>query len=342
MEHSDIGPIRVSGSTQYILEVSMLLGKIKSWQVGRAVIEKIRAHGRLVIIPYPWQIAITAGVFNAVHTSRFDEPVLDGPHVKTETTVAFSPETFAAMRSVNGVPLPNWAALKPGALAEDILVHEMVHAGRWLGHDSNHTELKGRMVGYDNPEEFVAILIANIYVSEKGWPASDLRYDHWGFDRLPDRMNTSETFLNADDNYKWIDDFCRKQPKISRMIEKAPAKFNPVRAYYEQNRVHIPSAEGGGPSYRVAQKDAAPRLTDEYLAGLLKPRFAAGDVAGYGGRVRELERVFGSLSPAEATPLLSRLASNPRADAVAGYFNANLSTATRFSLMEILRRRMYA
>jgi hypothetical protein len=92
-------------------------------------------------------------------------------------------------------------------------------------------------------------------------------------------------------------------------------------------------------TYRVTQQDSAVPISDDYLLRLLKTRFSANDVAGYGGRLRELERAFRSMKAQQALPLLKRLELRRPGDAVAIYFHDHLSTAARLSLLGILRGR---
>jgi len=82
---------------------------------------------------------------------------------------------------------------------DEVLFHEMVHAGRLLGHDD----------GSDDEEEYFAILIANIYISEKGKSFSSLRRTH---DAMSISLTEAEAqpmgYLFKDDNYRMIEKFC--------------------------------------------------------------------------------------------------------------------------------------
>jgi len=91
--------------------------------------------------------------------------------------------------------------------------------------------------------------------------------------------------------------------------------------------------------YAVTQQEPRPPLTDDLLLRILRTRYAASDVLGYGQRARLLESVFGSTNAAEATALLSRLKLRRAGDKVATFFYAHLSTATRNKLLGILSDR---
>ena len=93
-------------------------------------------------------------------------------------------------------------------------------------------------------------------------------------------------------------------------------------------------------TYRVSQHDTLAPVSDDYMIGLLKRRFRADDVAGYGGRLREVESVFRTMGTAQAVPLYTRLTLRRPGDKLAQYFHDDLSTAARQSLLGILRTRM--
>ena len=109
----------------------------------------------------------------------------------------------------------------------------------------------------------------------------------------------------------------------------------------EEARPPLKSVEKASPPpYKISQSEARPPLTDALLIGILEQRFAATDVAGFGGRVKRLEQIFGTLSRVEAVPLLTRLELRPAGDKVATYFHSHLSTPTKTNLLQILRKRL--
>jgi hypothetical protein len=117
----------------------------------------------------------------------------------------------------------------PGLAPDEILFHEIVHASRLIGND----------FGPRNEEEFFAVLVTNIYMSEKGKRFSELRYR---YDARSRGLKASEAqpygfLLQTDevmneDHYVLIDKYCRQHPQVAPMIAKAPVEFNPIREYY--------------------------------------------------------------------------------------------------------------
>ncbi len=75
---------------------------------------------------------------------------------------------------------------------------------------------------------------------------------------------------------------------------------------------------------------------DEMLSPLLRQRFAASDVSGYGARVQKLVEVFNGLTSTEVVVLVERLKARKPHDELARYFFTHLSHPTRNKLMQIL------
>jgi hypothetical protein len=76
---------------------------------------------------------------------------------------------------------------------------------------------------------------------------------------------------------------------------------------------------------------------DPVLVPILEKRYAANDVAGFGGRVKRLEKLFGELDWTQAQALHGRLASRRNGDKVSMYFYDRLSSATRTHLLKTLQ-----
>jgi hypothetical protein len=81
----------------------------------------------------------------------------------------------------------------PSSEPDEILLHEMLHGFRFM--TGRAMPLHSRNPRFDTDEEFAAILITNMYRSERR--RASLRADHWGFQQLPAEVSTSESFLGA-------------------------------------------------------------------------------------------------------------------------------------------------
>lgn len=78
-------------------------------------------------------------------------------------------------------------------------------------------------------------------------------------------------------------------------------------------------------------------VMDSQLLPLLKMRFAANDVAGYGARARKVEAIFKKFDPFDVNDMRHRLAARAPGDEVVRYFYEHLSTAERNNLLGILQ-----
>jgi nucleoid-associated protein YgaU len=143
----------------------------------------------------------------------------------TDIEVHFSPELFATSTG-------------PASLPDDILLHEMVHGLREMQGEFDQVPTGPQDLNYDNDEEFLAIVMSNIYVSEKNGPLAVLRKDHHGSQPLPDKESSSDGFLlNNLENLFWIKVLYPQEMAYFLAVAANPmATFNPIREYmiYQQ------------------------------------------------------------------------------------------------------------
>jgi hypothetical protein len=129
--------------------------------------------------------------------------------------------------------------LTPGSddTPDTTLLHELVHGLRDMRGQQNTVPTLQK--GYDNEEEFFAILVANIYMSEQG--KKNLRQDHQGKSRLDPALATSEGFLGKGasppsrellENRRLVQKFvCENFGLSGNLRSVANAAFNPVREF---------------------------------------------------------------------------------------------------------------
>jgi hypothetical protein len=138
-----------------------------------------------------------------------------------DAAVEFSPEMFGPGSEMTG----------PGSERDEVLFHEMVHASRMM---------RGRMFalpvsqGYTNEEEYISVVLTNVYMSEKG--QRTFRANH----EFPSKtLLHPEKFL---DNVQGVDmaplvlieRFRLNTPDFYRAfaaIEATSAPFNPIRDF---------------------------------------------------------------------------------------------------------------
>lgn len=107
----------------------------------------------------------------------------------SDVTIFFDPDALASRRCSHG---------NPGTMPDEILIHEMVHALRFMQGRANPWPTTNH--AYTNDEEFLAIVIANVYISAYG--GLRLRANHEGHQMLQAPLNTSAGFLTNADNLR--------------------------------------------------------------------------------------------------------------------------------------------
>jgi hypothetical protein len=229
----DQDQIKVSGSSNaYEVEVARIVtGMILSSITGKAIAKKIKSHGEVLITDdYP-----------GIDSREINSDFQSSRSSKKLGVIGFHPHNKRINTSqviFNGNPLTAGQLQfihkhSPGSKPDEVLCHELLHAARYLGGDFNAAPIPS-MPDYENEEDFFAILVTNIYSSEKGRGIESFRKSH--HTRYKPEMNSREVdpfaFATADDNWRLIAKFCKQHPVIAPMIAGAPAAFNPIRDFY--------------------------------------------------------------------------------------------------------------
>jgi hypothetical protein len=235
----------------YETEVMLLLSRLRWSFTGWALLMDIwrMKHKTMLIIPWSELPYIDPADgnwkgFNATANNVVLPKLVDGPvdmdnlkagydDSKHNSLVRYNPWMWNA-EAVAGVGfIPKAADFKsaPGVLKDEILLHEMVHALRRMRNTvDNHKPLD--QPRYDTVEEFMAIVVSNVYRSEMNRPG--LRADHHGFTALPPAQENAQAFLDApgkgaDSNKSRMQEFKKDNPDFFNDLKKSPAKFNPFK-----------------------------------------------------------------------------------------------------------------
>ena len=240
----------------YELSVKLTLDRIQRSDTGSAVLGAIKRAGQpLLILPYTKEAEKVTGACNAyaapgdtVKAGAKNQPILSGKKVLTENNllkrllklpqeplagtgegsdsfIRFSP----GMWGFGGACYPGM----PGASPSEILLHEMLHSYRQMRGDSYALPTIGGRLQYDNLEEFFAIVVTNIFVSDPSNPTPNrtLRADHWGFQPLAAAQTTSKGFLAQKGNQNLIGKIVADEAGLALDLKEIKATFNPVREY---------------------------------------------------------------------------------------------------------------
>ena len=127
---------------------------------------------------------------------------------------------------------------KAATLPHEILVHELVHALRRVsGHLHQHRVIN-KLQPYSNTEEFLAILVTNVFISDvTNRHKTGLRSDHQSHAALDPELADSFRFFSLGTRaFNIIANFCNENRGFTRMLAKVSARFNPIAAFYKNQR----------------------------------------------------------------------------------------------------------
>jgi hypothetical protein len=215
-----INPIGLAGAAAatYTGKVKEHLTWIYKTRVGKILFDSIHFHGRDVEIrPYPGADCNSGGGW---------ETPAGNP---MRGFVAYSPDTF----SLHGACPVNKTAANRGLMWDEILFHELVHAFRGVSKKWHKVSLGAGLLRYDDTEEFYAVMITNIYISDRSNKIkTGLRANHHGFNAIqPDLAAPFGFFASSAQVLPLVEQFVADNHGISVMLAHVDAPFNPIADY---------------------------------------------------------------------------------------------------------------
>lgn len=219
-------------SRLYLASVRSTLAKIAASQVGRDLAASLRYHAKkTLLVPYPGK------------DGNAQEWWWGNSSKDNLSMVRFSPVRECS---------PCGAAIRkrrPASGPHEVLFHELVHSLRRVSGKMRGWGLPngGGLTGYGNIEEFIAVLVTNIYISDvTNSDKSGLREDWYGHGTLESKLADSYRFFRLGTKaFNLIATFCDDNPGFTKMLAKVRAKFNPIAAYYENRRRAFENAAQG-------------------------------------------------------------------------------------------------
>jgi hypothetical protein len=240
----------VDGTPDYQRSINGLWGQLKTKSVGRTITSSIEVSNRdLTIQPYDAGKVAVNGDDNALTTadnlndaaakgmsnSVLRVPLYRGRIVNQNTgedeRYELMPDGVKGTGKGSGVHIyysPNVDDDQTGHAPDERLLHELVHALRIMQGRRNTVPTEDTVRNYDNEEEFLAIVVTNVYISAKG--KSKLRADHHGHTELRPPLNTSAGFLSDPGNWNLMNIYkLIWQPTFWLLSLETEATFNPFR-----------------------------------------------------------------------------------------------------------------
>jgi hypothetical protein len=229
--------IVIQGPPAYEKSVLEHLNKLwdtwTGWAVLRGILDTTKT---VIIVPYSAADRKERGRRNAYARGTSSRGACDSEvHYSPEEFQGPLPSCFYRQAPAGPCLVPSHYAQNVGP--DDYLVHELVHSLRQMRGQLNLVPT--RTMGYENQEEYFAILLQNIYASEKG--LTILRRDHYGDGPLPKSLSTSETFLGKGQRPLSTEQLENRQLVIrltnecltlcGKILSHVHAAFNPIREY---------------------------------------------------------------------------------------------------------------
>ena len=204
---------------KHLDDISAIFAQHRGTATGRALRERFeKTKNELLILPYfnfklypvpPWRPLGLNATAHGTQKSGFGG---------SDSVIMFS----ANMWGRNGKPGTSGIS-SPGFEADEVLFHELVHSLRHMAGVSAAANKLGD--GYQNEEEFIAVILSNIYLAEKG--RKSLRGGHDGA-----TMQQPENFLKNERYKQLLLKFKGEQRAFFDELSNIPkekAWWNPLR-----------------------------------------------------------------------------------------------------------------
>lgn len=191
-------------------------------ETGKLLLKSIKFFGKWVSIsPYDG----SQGTCNAFVDARIGTAKDGRPF---GAMLQYSPHLYQKGTACHGGP-----GKDRGNLPDEVLFHELVHAFRRVSGKRARVDATGGLLYYDSNEEFHAILVTNIYLTD---PTNKIKTglvrDHQDGSPLEADLATSfDFFRSGRDAFALVKQFCADHPFLSKELAKVPATFNPIAAF---------------------------------------------------------------------------------------------------------------
>lgn len=246
--------ITIEGDAQYLFATELTLGRIESSFTGRVLLSGIKNTGKPIrIIPWDddtrcnatasptdYRAATPSNQYILKGGNSFQpagEPSLfrsllnlpldpaKGSGTGSGAVVRFTPGMFGF--GAKGA-CSQYAGMA-GASPSQVLFHELAHAYRAARGAFYPRPTIGTSTGYDNIEEFFAIVLSNVLTTDPTFSTANrtLRADHHGFQALPPSQSTSAGFVANMPNRNKMRELILSEPSLVQQLQGCKSTFNP-------------------------------------------------------------------------------------------------------------------
>jgi hypothetical protein len=253
MSHKATHTIHVTGKAHYARLTHDVIDTIMSNAVGRIIVHGIRDTGKDVTVhkrtdeerddnacnaethAKPREDAFMVGDSRTLYNGNSDDPDtrkderfervkrgFKGTGKGSDVVIHFDPDDTEDCDST-----------RPTADHDDILIHELVHALRATQGLMNFIPTADH--NYENDEEYLAVVVTNVYASAKG--GHHFRANHHGHHLLRHSLSTSAGFIQDIHNFRLLRKYRRDWLETFAALARVKTHFNPFREmlHYSSN-----------------------------------------------------------------------------------------------------------
>ena len=202
----------------YFAAVKRELDNVGRSHAGRILMNSLTFHKKRIIIMHPAE-----NQCNAVESKLNDN----------ESSILFSPDyltTCSAKLAAND---------RSATLPHERLHHELFHSLRRISNKNAPHRLSGqRLPSFGDSEEFLAILVTNIFISDVTNKHKTSMRGSWNnHPMLEHEHDESFTFFSLDTGvYNIVLNFCDDNRGYTSMLAQVRASFNPIAAIIKNPR----------------------------------------------------------------------------------------------------------
>ena len=256
LDPSDFGPLGQSMSMGWSIFILNALTKIEINPVGLLLLREFQRYRVWVKIrPYTFEDVTNVKLYCNAES---------GGNVEIEENRRYGAFVRASLeRFSHGTVCARRSAKQGGAVRQphERLFHELVHALRNITEKTSYKHLRGGLKGYEEVEEFIAVLVTNIYASAGGKKV--LRADWKGHRRLDCAFDGSlEYFRQGSMTYPIVADFYAANKAFCLLLANIKARFNPIRAFVENTEQARRYSEGDTAKHRDRNLPASQLMYD--------------------------------------------------------------------------------
>jgi hypothetical protein len=251
--------ITIVGDDQYRFAVELTLSRIEASYTGKALLSAIKMTEKAIqIIPWPDETICNADAspkdyraatpsnqyplaYDNVKQNYTYQPMGEPSRLRSMFHLPLEPAQGTGMGSdgiVRFTPTMWGFGAKgdcaqyvggSGASPSQILFHELAHAYRSARGTFYARPTIGTGSGYDNMEEFFAIVLSNVLATDPTFSTANrtLRADHSAFLPLAANLSTSKSFVASIPNRNKMREIAIAEPLLLHQLRGSKSTFNP-------------------------------------------------------------------------------------------------------------------